>query len=502
MIDEPEVIRLESGVAGLDVILHGGFIQGGIYLIQGNAGSGKTILGNQLCCHRVVRGGKALFVTLLSESVDRMLLNIGKLGFFDPSAIPQSLHYVSGLAAFEAEGLKGLLEFVRREVRARNAELVVLDGLDGLGASEEPASASASLGEFTHQLQTQNSMLGCTTIMLSRKSHVAHAERTIVDGLIELSEPLSGALRERRLELLVFRGSNHLRGQHSYEIGAAGLRVYPRLEAVVTRTDSAPVQGAPPLHTGSGGLDNLLGGEGSSAPSSLLLTGPAGSGKSALALSFMSPCGGGERGLYLSFSQGAARAREHAQRLGFDLAGMLEDGCVQWQWRAPCEDTLDALGHQLLELASQTSVTRIAIDGLEGLALATSEPTRLLPFLGALLDALRARHITTLCTLGCALDDRDDARGASTRALAHLFDHYIALDYVAHGNHFKRTLSVLKSPGRHQPTQAEFAFGPTGVTLAPGPLWGESSAPEAPVLVATAGSSSKPPARAKTARRK
>src|SRR5689334_10020928 len=103
--DEARIERLRSGVPGLDIVLHGGFIHGGIYLIQGPAGSGKTILGNQLCSQRVRDGGRALFVTLLSESIDRMLLNIGGLEFFDPSVVAHTLHHVSALGAFEAEGL-------------------------------------------------------------------------------------------------------------------------------------------------------------------------------------------------------------------------------------------------------------------------------------------------------------------------------------------------------------------------------------------------------------
>ena len=37
--------RLETGIAGLDTILGGGVFEGGIYIIQGAPGAGKTILG-------------------------------------------------------------------------------------------------------------------------------------------------------------------------------------------------------------------------------------------------------------------------------------------------------------------------------------------------------------------------------------------------------------------------------------------------------------------------
>jgi len=47
--------RLTSGIAGLDVILNGGFFKGGIYLIQGAPGTGKTTLANQICFHGAFR---------------------------------------------------------------------------------------------------------------------------------------------------------------------------------------------------------------------------------------------------------------------------------------------------------------------------------------------------------------------------------------------------------------------------------------------------------------
>ena len=74
--------KLPTAIPGLDTILHGGLPRGGIYIVQGTPGSGKTILGNQLCFHHAARGGQALYVTLLAESHARMLLHIGQLDFF------------------------------------------------------------------------------------------------------------------------------------------------------------------------------------------------------------------------------------------------------------------------------------------------------------------------------------------------------------------------------------------------------------------------------------
>jgi predicted ATP-dependent serine protease len=51
--DETSFARVPSGIAGIDTILGGGFMRGGIYIIQGNPGSGKTILTNQICFNHI-----------------------------------------------------------------------------------------------------------------------------------------------------------------------------------------------------------------------------------------------------------------------------------------------------------------------------------------------------------------------------------------------------------------------------------------------------------------
>lgn len=65
----PTLKRIPTRVPGLDTVL-----RGGIFIIQGSPGAGKTILGNQICFHNVATGGDALYVTLLAENHARMLL--------------------------------------------------------------------------------------------------------------------------------------------------------------------------------------------------------------------------------------------------------------------------------------------------------------------------------------------------------------------------------------------------------------------------------------------
>jgi KaiC/GvpD/RAD55 family RecA-like ATPase len=46
--------RVETGVPGLDTILNGGLFKGGVDIVEGPPGAGKTILGNQITDRGVV----------------------------------------------------------------------------------------------------------------------------------------------------------------------------------------------------------------------------------------------------------------------------------------------------------------------------------------------------------------------------------------------------------------------------------------------------------------
>ncbi len=64
--------RLASGIPGLDRILGGGLFDGGVYIVEGTPGTGKTILANQICFHQVKGGRRVIYVTLLAESHARL----------------------------------------------------------------------------------------------------------------------------------------------------------------------------------------------------------------------------------------------------------------------------------------------------------------------------------------------------------------------------------------------------------------------------------------------
>src|SRR4051794_15559940 len=68
---EQRFARVSSGVSGLDSVLHGGFPEHRIYLIEGDPGAGKTTVAMQFLMRGLQDTGRALYVSM-SETADEL----------------------------------------------------------------------------------------------------------------------------------------------------------------------------------------------------------------------------------------------------------------------------------------------------------------------------------------------------------------------------------------------------------------------------------------------
>jgi len=351
--DIQPLARVPTGIAGLDTILRGGLLQGGLYLVVGAPGSGKTVLANQVCFNRVAAGGRAAYVTLLAEAHSRMLAYLRPLAFFDPAPIGTELVYLSAYSALPEGGLDGLLELLRGVIRDHAATLLVLDGL---GPAADIAPSDPAFRRFLSELQAYAEAYRCTTILLSQPldDTTLVPVATMVDGVIELDDRDIGLRAVRELTVRKFRGSGYLRGGHVYDITDAGLVVHPRTEAVLSASATGAGEERARLPLGIPGLDGMLIG-GLVAGSTTMLLGPPGSGKTMLGLHFLAAgARAGEMGLHFGFYEPPARLIGKADGAGLDLGRYVREGRVEIVWQAPLEEGMDALAERRLPRARRT----------------------------------------------------------------------------------------------------------------------------------------------------
>lgn len=435
-----EIERFPTGIEGLDIITKGGLLATGVYIIQGVPGSGKTILANEICYRHIGSGGRALYVTLLAESHTRMLQHLRPMAFFDESVIPERLFYVSAFRTLEEEGLKGLIAVLRREMRAQNISLLVLDGLV---AAQESAPTPRDFKKFIHELQGHAVANGCTALLLtSGAGEMVSAEHTMVDGLIELGDERHGVRNQRVLRMRKFRGSASLRGAHSFRITQQGIRLFPRIEAWLDHPSTTDFGRGAKITCGSESIDRMLHG-GICMASVTALVGPTGAGKTLFALQFLAQSSKDEPGLMFNFYETRERLVAKSQAVGNDIEPLLKKGHVEILWHSQGEHLLDELAHELLKAVAARRVKRLAIDGLGALIEATPDRERIGRFLACLMNELRARNVATLLTV-----ESEDIVGPQVRmpvdGMSAIVENLIFMRFVERDGVLGRLISITK----------------------------------------------------------
>ncbi len=437
------VERVQTGVPGLDTVLHGGLLKSGVYVVVGEPGTGKTILGNQLCFHHVKGGGKAIYVTLLAEAHDRMLAYIQSLQFFNANVIPEKLHYISAYQLLEDEGLTGLMGVICKEVLNHKASVLILDGFILTREIRESELASKKM---IHEIQTFAALVGCTVVLLTIKdkgNRRPHPGYTMVDGVIELTDGLVGPRAVRELQVKKLRGTNFLRGKHTFDIIDTGAVVYPRTEVLLASPKSVSGKNRDRKRFGVPDFDKMLYG-GVLANSMTTLLGAPGTGKTLLGLSFLAEgAKNGEPGIYFGFYEPPEPLIEKASQVGLKMRDCVEKNLIEVIWQPPLEHLLDALAERLLKSVNEKKAKRVFIDGIEGFKSATVYPERIGAFLAAITNELRAIGVTAVFSDETDIFKEDIVM--PIKELAAVIENVIVLRFVELHSQLHRMISILKA---------------------------------------------------------
>lgn len=432
--------RITTGVEGLDTLTNGGLIKGGVYLFMGPPGSGKTILGNQICFHHVNNeNGVVVYVTLLAESHSRMMGNLRGIDYFNDDLVAKSIHYVSGYGALEKEGLKGLLLLIATMVREKKATLLMIDGITTIGDMDE---SKLAFRKFTHELNTYIANSGCTAFLSSSlEGHHSNPEHTMVDGIIALHNNNFDLKTLRQIEVRKFRGSDHLKGKHYFNLTEHGIKIYPRLESLPHGPIAAPIAKVR-VTMGIEGLDNMLYG-GIFNSSITTVIGAAGTGKTILALQFVSKgAEDGDKGLFFGMYESPAELLDKADSLNINLREQVKNKSVEIVWASALESKIDELGDMLLTAAMRTKAKRIVVDGLDAFRYSTEYAERLPSFMVALASRLKVLGATVLFVEETSLFSQQKERQIAE--LSALNENLIYFQHLVVKGKLERSISILK----------------------------------------------------------
>jgi circadian clock protein KaiC len=468
-MDKTEIVnsdRISTGIEGLDFILKGGLPKNRLYLLQGNPGTGKTTMGLQFLLDGEQKGETSLYITL-SESKEELIAvgeshewNLDKLNIFDLTISGESLRDDSRYTVFhpsEVE-LDETTQAILNEVERVNPKRVVFDSL-----SEMRMLASESLRFRRQILALKQYFIGrqCTVLLLDdlTSDYSDRQLESIAHGVITLEYvPTEYGKQRHNLRVVKMRGVNFQSGSHDFNIETGGIVVFPRLGSPEVKQKFQPGV----IESNQEDLEKLLGGL--DYGTSTILTGPAGIGKSTMAL--MYACTAAEKGersaIYL-FDEAAETLYKRATALGLDVQKHVAAGMINIRQIKLAELTPGELGHMVSQEIEKNNTRMVVIDSVNGYLMSTPQEKFLTMQFHELLAYLNRRGIVSILIVG-----QYGLIGTmqSPIDMSYLADTVVLLRYFEAKGHVRQAISVLKKrTGNHERTIREFRIANGGLRL-------------------------------------
>ena len=305
---------------------------------------------------------------------------------------------------------------------------------------------------------------GATVLLLDDKMNRAGVEfdphvLSLTHGVIEIEHlsPDYGTAR-RRLQVTKMRGVKFREGYHDYTIATGGLRIFPRLVAAEHHLDFV----REPVSSGVAEFDQLVGG-GLDRGTTTLLIGPAGSGKSSVAVQYaVEMANHGEPSTIFAFDETLGLLTARAEALGLPLRKHIKNGTVFARQIDPAEISPGEFAWAVRQTV-ENGCKLVVIDSLNGYLNAMPGEKYLNNQLHELTSYLNQQGVVTILVMAqhgmvTALEAPVD--------LSYLCDTVINMrDFEAAGE-VKQSIAVIKKrSSNHEKSIREFSLDDNGIRI-------------------------------------
>ncbi|MDB5483155.1 MAG: family ATPase [Caulobacteraceae bacterium] len=462
-----KIHNLPTGVRGLDEILGGGVPEFSLNLIGGSPGCGKTTLVHQVAFANATRERPALYFTVLGEAVIKMLRYQQQFSFFDDSMVGDAVRFINLSDLVLENDLNAVLEEIIAQVTASNAGVVVVDSFRTLARKATSIAGEMEVQSLVHRLSQFLTSSEVTTFLVGEYVQEEIRDNplfTMVDGILWLSQVTERNSVVRKLQVMKLRGQASVPGLHTVRIDNDGLQAFSRTLGL----DSAKPKSSRRrrLSIGIPELDEMLGG-GVIEGDSLLVAGPSGTGKSALATQFVAEgLRQGEPGIMVVFEERPEGYIQRADSFGLKLDEAENKGTLETLYLRPLDLSVDETMLAILEAIKRVGAKRVVIDSLVGfeMALAPGFRADFRESLYRMIGALTGAGITILSTV--EVEDNFTSLQFSHYAISFLTDDIVRLRYVEIDGQLRKTMVVIKMRGgNHSKDIREYVITDKGVVV-------------------------------------
>ncbi len=470
---EPGLIRnMATGVPGLDTVLGGGLPEYSFNIIAGVPGAGKTTMAQQIVFANATLERPALYFTVLGESTLKMLRYQRRFQFFKPALVGPAVRFINLSAEVLQQNLDKVMERIIAEVERYQPKIVVLDSFRTINVATRARRSTddgraLGLEQFVQNLALQLTTWEVTSFLIGEYNE--HEGRTpiftVADGVLWLTQATDRNSVVRKFQVTKVRGQEQMPGLHTFRITRAGIEIFPRIPEQQLRRKPRP-QVETRLPTGVPGLDEMMGG-GIPAGDAILLTGPAGSGKTTFATQFVAEgLRSGGKVVVVVFEEYPEEYLARARVLDIDLEEQVRMGNLKVIYLRPLDLSVDETLADISASVNELGATRVVIDSLSGFQVALA-PTFREDFqesLYRLVGALTATGITVMMT--AEIVETTNHMQFTGDKVSFITDDILMQRYVEIDGDLKKVLAIVKMRGSsHSAGLRSYEITPTGAVM-------------------------------------
>jgi circadian clock protein KaiC len=472
---------IQTGIEGLDAIFLGGIPSTNVTLVQGTAGSGKTLFGMEFIYRGITLFNEPGIIVTFEATPEKLMRDASSMGwelkelqdrnqlriiFTSPQVFEQEVRSPDSLL------LQSAAEMGAKRIFVDSIGLLAKVLGDG---QVRQSTAETSYRELLQQLFRGLQGAGLNT-MLSHEAGTSADSRDgleaaifLADTVVELTRSREDRRTHRGIEIIKSRGQNFEGGGHTLHITEnKGLQVFRRVQAPARREMAQPSSLARRSLIGIEALDTMMGG-GLFDGSTTMVVGISGVGKSVLSGQILleGAAKQGIRGLLVSLDEHPAQIIRNAETLGLDMQTSIDAGTLHILFESPQELDIDAHFANIVRTVEERNIQRLVIDGMTSYSTAAGSKLLYRDFFHAVVAYSKFRLMTTFFNY-----ENPEFLGLSSYMpdfpVSSVVDNLILLNLAEFGPNLRRFLTVVKSRGsKHEFDSREYFIGQGGIAFAP-----------------------------------
>ncbi len=459
---------MPTGVPGFDEIADGGLPRGGVTVVLGGPGAGKTIFGMQVLASGVRDDHEPGILVAFEESAGRILANTTSFGWGGEALVEEGVHVLDAQLAQSVEqagefDLLGFLAIIEAKAKLVGARRIVFDGLDVLlGYLGDPALIRREvfrLRDWVHESGLSAIVTAKADLWEARPSSDYDFLHFMADCVVTLHHRVVQGTALRFVRVAKYRGAAHSANEFPLTITRAGMQVSANTTIELTYPTSSER-----TTTGVERLDAMLCG-GYYRGSSVLITGVPGTAKTSLAAAFAEASARrGERTAYISFDEAPDQIIRNVASIGIQFGPHVQAGTLRIHSLRTRTESPEAHVARVRALLDDWKPRNLVIDPLSALIQfgfeADAEGAAL-----EILDTAKSAGITIVST--SLLGNAAPLTEHTPLNISTIADVWMHVSYVSQSGERNRALTIIKARGTGHSNQVrELVLSNDGVTLA------------------------------------